>query len=170
MARYEIDSDRSRVWIEARSSLHPIHSETTGLEGWLELEIQGGGRVNLSVTPKAELELPVERMSSGNGLYDREMRRRINARRFPTLSGVLTEMKEADGNGQYAVRGDLTFHGVTRNVDGEINLTAVDDRTLRMTGEKIFDIQDFDLDPPKILTLKVYPDVKVRIEVIAGRD
>ena len=170
MARYAIDPDRSRVWIEARSSLHPIHSETTGLEGWLEMEIQGGGRVNLSVPPKALLELPVELLSSGNALYDREMRRRINARRFPTIRGELTEMKELDQDGKYAVRGDLTFHGVTRSIEGEITITAIDDHTIRLRGEKVFDIQDFDLDPPKILTLRVYPDVKVRIEVIAGRD
>jgi polyisoprenoid-binding protein YceI len=170
VARYAIDPDRSRVWIEARSSLHPIHSETTGLDGWLEMEIEGGGRVNLSVPPKALLELPVEMLSSGNGLYDREMRRRINARRFPTMRGELTEMKELDGEGRYAVSGDLTFHGVTRRVEGEITVTAMDDQTIRVTGEQVFDIQDFDLDPPKILTLRVYPDVTVRIEIIAGRD
>ena len=28
------------VWIDAKSSLHPIHSQTDGLEGWLELEVQ----------------------------------------------------------------------------------------------------------------------------------
>jgi len=170
VARFVIDPDRSRVWIEARSSLHPIHSETKGLEGWVEADIQGGGRVNLSVIPKARLELPVELLSSGNSLYDREMRRRINARRFPTISGELTEMKELDGDGQYAVRGDLSFHGVTQNVGGQITVSPLDERTIRLQGEREFDIRDFGLDPPKILILRVYPEVNVRVELIAARD
>jgi polyisoprenoid-binding protein YceI len=169
VARYVIDPDRSRVWIDARSSLHPIHSETKGLEGWVDAEIHGGGRVNLTVTPKASLELPVELLSSGNALYDREMRRRMDARRFPTISGELTEMKELDGEGRYDVRGDLSFHGVTQSVDGQLTISPVDDRTIRLQGEREFDIRDFGLDPPKILTLRVYPEVNVRVEVIAER-
>ena len=31
MARYRILSSRSRVWIEARSNVHPIHTEAEGL-------------------------------------------------------------------------------------------------------------------------------------------
>ena len=51
MTRYALDPDRSRVWIEARSSLHPIHSETAGLQGWFEADLLGGGRVNPTVAP-----------------------------------------------------------------------------------------------------------------------
>ena len=77
MVKFFIDPNRSKVWIDARSSLHPIHSETGGLEGWFQAELLGGGRLNPTVTPRARLELPVERLSSGNPLYDREMRRRV---------------------------------------------------------------------------------------------
>jgi hypothetical protein len=40
--RFAIVPERSRVRIDARSSLHPIPSATTGLRGWLELEVVGG--------------------------------------------------------------------------------------------------------------------------------
>ena len=42
MARYIISPDRSRVWIEARSNVHPIHSSTNGLEGYVELTLDPG--------------------------------------------------------------------------------------------------------------------------------
>ena len=38
MALYTIIPERSRVWIDARSSVHPIHSTTDGLEGFVDLE------------------------------------------------------------------------------------------------------------------------------------
>ena len=40
--RFRIEPKRSRVWIEARSSLHPIASTTDGLEGHIDLEIRDG--------------------------------------------------------------------------------------------------------------------------------
>ena len=41
MAHFRVLPDRSKVWIHARSSLHPIDSSTDGLEGTLDLELQG---------------------------------------------------------------------------------------------------------------------------------
>ena len=167
MRRFEIDPERSRVWIDARSSLHPIHSETTGLEGWFEADIQGGGRVNPSAAPSARLELPVDRLSSGNPLYDREMRRRIDARKYPTISGTLSGMAESEGDNRYTVKGDITFRGITRPYEDEMTVEQLDDHTLRLSGEREFDIRDFGMDPPRILTLKVHPDVKVKVDIVA---
>jgi hypothetical protein len=50
-----------------------------------------------------------------------------------------------------------------------MTLTAVDDHTIRLQGERTFDVRDFGMDPPKILSLKVYPDVTVKVDLIARR-
>ena len=47
MTRYDIVPERSEVWIEATSNVHPIHSRTDGLEGFVDLELGDGGRVDL---------------------------------------------------------------------------------------------------------------------------
>ena len=152
MARHEFVPGRSRVIIDGRSSVHPIHSSTDGLEGFLDPET-GEGRVSFAVS----------RLRSGNPLEDREMKRRINAKRFPTIEGALTSF-----DGGHAV-GDLTFLGVTRAVSGELTVTTVDADTIEITGESTFDVRDFGMQPPRILMLRVYPEVKVRIEIIATR-
>jgi len=167
VTRFGIDPVRSTVWIDARSSLHPIHSETKGLAGWFEADVRDGGRIDPAVTPQARLELPVERMSSGNPLYDREMRRRIDARRHPTISGLLTSLKTTEVEDRYVVGGEITFRGVTNAYEHEMTITAVDDATLKLAGERTFDIRDFGMEPPRILALRVYPDVVVRVEIIA---
>lgn len=167
MATFRIDPRQSRVWIEARSSMHPIHGEAEGLEGSVEADLVDG-RIELSEGPRIQIELPVEKLQSGKRLEDAEMMRRIDARRFPTIRGQTTEFKE--NGGRYRVRGDLTFHGVTRQVDGEVTVSAPDERSLVIEGEQTFDIRDFGVDPPKILMLKVHPDVRVRVKVVAQQE
>jgi polyisoprenoid-binding protein YceI len=170
MARFRIVPERSRVWIDARSSLHPIHSETDGLEGWLDLAVQRGGRVDPTVPTAGHLELPVDRLRSGNPLEDRELRRRIDARRFPTITGDLTVMKESDVDGRYLVGGDLTFRGVTRSHQDQMALEPLDERTIRLGGQSTFDIRDFGMEPPRILMLRVEPEVAVRVEIVAEKE
>jgi len=165
--RFRIDPGQSRVWIEARSTLHPIRAESAGLEGWLEAELDASGRVDPAVAPRARVTLPVELLSSGNGFYDREMRRRVEARKYPVITGELTAMNEVDGPGRYLVGGDLTFRGVTRSYSDEMTLSYPDEGTLRLEGQRVFDIREFGMEAPRILTLRVYPEVAVKILVVA---
>ena len=77
--RYTFDSALSCVWVDARSSLHPINTETRGITGWFEAATRTDGSLDLDQAVSGELELAVERLTSGNQLYDRELRRRIDA-------------------------------------------------------------------------------------------
>ena len=45
-----------------------------------------------------------------------------------------------------------------------------DDRTISMSGQSVFDIRDFGMDPPRILMLKVQPEVTVRVEIVAEEE
>ena len=58
------------------------------------------GRIDVSGTPRIQIELPVEKLQSGKKLEDAEMMRRIDARRFPKITGETTEVKE-NGGGRY---------------------------------------------------------------------
>lgn len=166
MARYSIDPDLTVVWIEARSNLHPIHSETTGTSGYLEAEIDAEGLLDLGTAPQASLQLPLARMSSGNPVYDREMRRRVDARRFPTITARLLAMT-AEAEGRYRTEGDVTFRGVTQRVCDEMTLSAPAPGTVVLEGEHVFHLPDFGMEPPRIMMLKVYPDVTVRARIVA---
>jgi polyisoprenoid-binding protein YceI len=157
------------VAIDATSSLHPIHSETNGLEGWLELDVDGGGLIVSDGASAAHLELPVERLRSGNAMEDRELRRRIDARRFPTICGDLTTIAATSQEGRYRVRGDVTFKGVTRPSEDEMTV-ALDGDTIRLQGASVFDIRDFGMEPPRILVLKVAPNVTVTVDIVARKE
>lgn len=165
MPRFRVLPERSRVWIESRSNLHPVHAEGDRVEGFVEVELDDG-RLRLDGPPRGRIEVPVERLRSGNALYDRELLRRIDARRYPTIVGEIREVRATDRPDRYRVIGDLSFHGVTRTVEGEVTV-AVGDRRLVIEGEQTFDVRDFGIEPPRILMLRVFPDVKVRLRIEA---
>jgi len=77
-------------------------------------------------------------------------------------------MKETGTEGRYRVAGEITLRGVTRPYEDELTVTAVDDHTVRLEGERTFDIRDFGMEPPKILTLRVFPDVTVRVDILTS--
>ena len=170
MARYSIVPDRSQVWIEARSNVHPIHSSTSGLEGYVELDLGPSGTVDPAGTPAGSLSLAVDRLKSGNRMEDRELQKRIDARRFPRIEGHLEQIAPNGSEASYRVSGEVTFRGVSRRYEDRMNITPVEDRTIRLTGESNFDIRDFGMQPPKVLLLKVEPEVQVRVEIYAVRD
>ena len=169
MARFRIVPEKSAVLIEASSSLHPIHTRTLGLEGFLDVDVHDGAIDGVDGA-SGELSLRVDRLSSGNRLEDRELQRRIDSRRFPTIDGQMTRLQPIGSDGRYRVTGDLTFRGVTRRCEDEVTITSIDDRMIRLEGESAFDIRDFGMEPPRIFMLRVHPDVKVRIEVVAEKE
>ena len=85
---------------------------------------------------------------------------------IPTILGELREATPLAGDGNFRVQGDLTFHGVTRTVTGEVRV-GIDDGALVIEGEQVFDVREFGITPPRILMLRVDPDVMVRIRLVA---
>jgi polyisoprenoid-binding protein YceI len=114
--------------------------------------------------------LPVSRLSSGNGMEDRELQKRIDARRFPTIDGVITSVERSAGGSTYRVNGDVTFRGVVRSHSDEMTISSSGDSTIELAGSSSFDIRDFGMEPPRILVLKVQPDVEIRVEIIAEKE
>lgn len=167
MTRYSIDPDRSQVWIDARSNVHPIHSSTDGLEGYVDLDLEPSGTIDLATAPAGHLSLSVDRLKSGNRMEDRELQKRIEARKFPRIEGQLEQIAPNGSDAGYRVSGEVTFRGVSRRYEDSMDISPVDDQTIRLTGTSSFDIRDFGMQAPKVLLLKVEPEVQVRVEIYA---
>jgi polyisoprenoid-binding protein YceI len=116
---------------------------------------------------RGRLEVPVRSLRSGNALEDAELQRRVDARRFPTIVGEVRDASAVDGAGRFRVEGDLTFHGVTQALAGEVCITFDGDR-IRIEGEQVFDVREYGIKPPRILLLRVEPDVRVSIALAAA--
>lgn len=170
MPRYTIVPERSQVWIDARSNVHPIHSTTSGLQGYVELEFEPSGTVDLSSSPSGRLSLAVDRLKSGNRMEDRELQKRIDSQKFPRIEGVLGQMVQNGSDGSYRVSGDVIFRGVSRPHEDVMTIRPLDDRTISLIGSSRFDVRDFGMQPPRVLMLKVEPEVDVKVEIVAVKD
>jgi hypothetical protein len=89
--RFRVVPERSQLFAEARSNVHPIHVETSGLEGYLSAQIENG-RATLAVPSR--IELAAERLKSGNGLLDAELARRIELDKHPRITGEVREVTQ----------------------------------------------------------------------------
>ncbi len=168
--RFAVDPDRSVLLIEARSTVGPISFGAMGLTGELHAAVQRG-MLATDPPPCGRLEVPLAQLSSGNSLYDAELLRRIDARQFPTMSIDLVDLAPVGTDERYRLNGTAAFHGESRPVEGTatIEVREEDDDTTRLvvTGEQAFDIRDFDIASPTVLMLRIYPDVRVRLQLEA---
>jgi PadR family transcriptional regulator PadR len=163
---YVVDPDRSVVLIEVRSTVGPLSFGAVGLTGTVRAAVVDG-RLRTDLAPAGRLEIDVSALSSGNTLYDAELRRRIDARRFPRATIELRRCAPSGPGARYRVEGELTFHGTARPAQGTVSVEVVPDGRLIITGEQVFDIRDFAIPSPTVLMLRIYPDVRVRLHVEA---
>jgi len=158
-------TQESLIEINAKSSVHPIHGETHDITGEVSGEVEDGKLIKLDPMPKAYIEASTDTLKTGKKLEDMEMRRRIEAKKFPTIR---LDFKEASGGpDKFHLKCSLTFHGVTR--DFEEDATArLENGALYIEGEHTFNIEDFGVTAPKIMSMKVYPDVTI-VAHLVGR-
>ena len=168
-ARYTFDPMRSCVWVSGRSSLHPINTETRGITGWFEASRHEDGTLAVELPIAGGLEVAVEKLTSGNQLYDHELRRRIDARRYPTIEGRVTRISADGSHPRYSVAGDISFHGKTRSFEHAMDIELNDDE-VSLTGDYVFDIREFGMKPPSMLMIRVYPEIAVRVELYGRRE
>jgi len=163
---FRIDPDRAALVLVARSNAGPITFGATGIEGSISAHVSGG-EVATHVPPEARLEVPVQRLTCGNGLYDAELLRRVDARIFPRAVVELRDASPVGATGRYHVEGVLTFHGVTRSMAGTVAVSFPQPGRMVIEGEQVLDMRHFEITPPAVAMLRIYPEVRVQLHLEA---
>ncbi len=165
MTRYSIVPERSELAAVADSSVHPIHGSARRLDGWIEASVVDGV-VDTEQPASAQIELQTTALQADNVLVNREIQRRLDARRYPVVRADVTQVAGPSGE-RYDVSGKLSLRHVTHEVSGTAVMHLHDDGAMRVDGELTVDLRDFQLDPPKLLGLRVYPQVAVTVRIVA---
>ena len=164
--RFRLLPERSAVLIEVRSTVGPLSFGAIGVTGTVDATVTDG-TVQTDGPTSAALEVDLTGLRSGNSLYDAELLRRIEAHRYPTARVELLESVAGDAESRFLLRGRLTFHRVSRPVQGTIAVAPGPDGRLVITGEQVFDIRDFAVPSPTVLMLRIFPDVRVHLHAEA---
>ena len=164
MSRYEFVPASSWLSIHARSPTHPIDVEATGVEGAVEAE---PGEVGAALRGIGELTVDVSRLRSGSTLVDRETQRRLDLRRHPHITARLTRAAPTAAEDVFHCEGIITLLGVERPAHGELTVAVKSDGSLQLSGEQRFDVREWGIQPPRLLLLRVHPEVRVRFRALA---
>jgi hypothetical protein len=155
--RFEIDESAASVVFVASSSVHPIRS-VGSVSGWINAVLNGGVLAE-DQELAGHLEVPLNGLSSGNPLIDREMKRRVDAGLDSAISARIEETLRVDGN-HVTITGTIDFLGVSTLVEGEVVILPGP----RLVGTGEFDVRWWGLEPPRLLMLRVDPIVTVEID------
>jgi hypothetical protein len=159
--------DRSAILLTVNTSLGPVAFGANGLEGFIEAAVHQA-RLDVDVPPAAHLELRVNRLTSGNSAYDGELRRQIDARRFPTAYVDLHRAAAVDpASGTFRVAGEITLRGVTVAAEGVVAARFSDPARLVVTGEEALHIEAFGIPPPSLFMIKIDPEVRIGLHLEA---
>ena len=170
MPRYRVDTARSEVDIGLRVNLHPSHITATGVRGEVECELDDAGHLRLDRPYSAELTLPVDAISSGNTLQDRVMRGRLDSSRYPNITAkVVSGTAVSVDEGRYTATAKLTINGRTRELTRDVRLQFTNG-TLTADAMTSINVQDFGIDPPRLIVLKVEPDVDISAHIVAEQE
>jgi len=161
--------ERSAVLIEARSTVGPITFGALGITGFIDCRVDDAA-LRPDARTHAHLTIALDQLRSGNGLYDAELLRRIDARRFPTASLELLGCVPIGHGDRYRLDGQIDLHGATRPLHGSVTAALTNPDSLTVSGEQDFDIRDFAITIPTLLMFRIYPDVTVRLQIEAKLD
>jgi hypothetical protein len=155
--RFDIDGPAGSIVFSATSSLHPIRS-VGSVSGWMNAGITGGVFTE-DQELEGRLDVPLNGLSSGNPLIDREMKRRLGAGLHPAISASLEQTLHIEGN-RATITGSIDFLGASALVEGEITILP----GLRLVGSGEFDVRWWGLEPPRLLMVRVEPIVTVELD------
>jgi polyisoprenoid-binding protein YceI len=154
----------SVVELDANSSAHPIHGEIRGLRGEATVDVQDG-KIVAGPGVTGFIEADTSSLQTGKKLEDMALRKQIDVKKYPT---VRYEVRSAEGGREsFKVQGAFTFHGVTQDFVEEVRAT-IENGTLRVQGEHTFDIRDFGVQPFKILTMRIHPEVRLVVNLVGA--
>ena len=159
--RFDVITGSSTVATALRSNVHPVNAVSNGLGGYLEGELGRSGAPDLKQPHRAHLELPVRSLKSGNRIEDMEMERRMDVRRYPNIVADVQELKPL-GAGKYRATAELNVRGNSKTVQANVSIAVTGSRVVVET-EHIFDMREFGIDPPRVLMLRMEPEVRVKV-------
>jgi polyisoprenoid-binding protein YceI len=165
--KFNVASSSSSLGFDGKSSLHAVHGTASQLTGSITATVEDGS-LALDPQPAMHVEFPVERMSSGNSLQDKEMWKLLDSKRNPTITADLRNLASTGGNA-YRATGDISMSGRNKSYDGDLTIKVDRDRVV-VDGALVVDIRDFGLQPPRLLMVTVQPQVTVKLHLVGVLD
>jgi hypothetical protein len=159
-------SAESYLEIRAHSTLpNPIRGRATGVTGTIVANVENGVLV-LDPMPSMRVTIPINKLVSGNEFQDREVRKLISTPQSPNIVAELRHAAPGNRPGVYVMQGAITMKGSRQEYEAEVAIGVMGNR-ITFDGAQKMDIRKFGIQPPRILTIQIYPDFDVTMHLVA---
>ena len=156
----------SYLEIRAHSTLpNPIRGRATGVTGTIVANVENG-RLLLDPMPSMHVTIPINKLVSGNEFQDREVRKLISTPQTPNIVAELRRAEPGSRPNVYVMQGAITMKGSRQEYEAEVTIN-VDGRRITFDGAQKMDIRKFGIQPPRILTIQIFPDFDVTMHLVA---
>lgn len=156
-----VDSTESVVDYTGTAPMHSWTGTSRSLEGEFVLDPAAPD------SSRAVIRIPVATFDSGNGTRDSGMREVTEAEKYPFVEFRGTEFspsiwgKGADGPaGEWAVSGELTFHGQTHPISDTVAVRVVGD-TVRANAQFAVSLTQFGVERPGFMGFTVGDTIRI---------
>lgn len=150
-----LQTEQAHAEVSGSAPGTPYTGKSDQLKG--TLDIQSG---------EVDFRIPLKSIKTGKNKRDDHMNEALETDKYPeaTFKGKITSgfdpQKKEKQN--LTLHGDFTIHGVTKNID--IKGTArPEGEKVNFSAEWTIDITDYDIEPPKVLTVKVNPEHTITV-------
>ena len=164
----ELNDRTARVSFEVDSTWHLVSGTTRQITGrvWLD-------KPDDYSSVRADIALPVAGFDTENAMRDKRMREVMAAVEFPEVHFYLNRIDglcrpqdlQLHSRCQAQANGDLTIHGVSRNISFPISVEA-EAEGYKVSGRAGLKWPDFGVVDPSILVAKLSPSVSVSFECL----
>jgi len=145
---YTLNNATSSLQVDGTSNLHDWDIKAENQKGKLTVTLDNG-----KVTEIKDLSFTVltESLKSGKSGMDKNTYKALNAKKYKDITFKLTNVKSLDcgssSNCKVTVTGNLTIAGTTKRMDISFDLRT-SGNTITLTGNKKFNMTDFNVEPP----------------------
>jgi polyisoprenoid-binding protein YceI len=165
--QFRVDPAASRVWFDADARLHSFRGETQQVTGYFILRQSAPPQI-----ADAQVTIDAARLETGNSDRDADMRKEfLDVERFPTIEFRVVELltprpAATEASWDLVLQGQLTVHGITRDVKVPTTVSVVAERVLAR-GQIHLDMRDYNIRVPRLLLIPMKSEVLVSFEVVA---
>jgi polyisoprenoid-binding protein YceI len=165
-------SPATSVLFESDAPLEKVVGKTQTVTGIIEPVVATG-----SGSGRAEIHVDMQSLKTGIELRDRHMREnRLETAKFPEAVFVLTRLDIPGGALSDGVRtavsvtGNLTLHGVTKEISPETYLTLLDGGArMRVESKFAMQMKDYGMTLPQFLVMRLSDEQRISVDLMTTR-
>lgn len=164
----EIDSTNSVIHYTGSAVAHDWRGTSRSVTGTLRLDADNPASSEVAV------QVPVATFDSGNDRRDRKMREVLNVETHPdvqfearTIAATDWGRTQSGRSGIWRVAGPLTFHGVTHEVEADVQVRVTSDSVYARVDFPV-SLTRFDVDRPRLMFVPIADEIQIEARLQAA--